>query len=275
MLRRTKLLAPLTLLLLAACQARPETRGARIDEGDAALVRTVGPVAPSAAEAAAPVVVASSSAPVGAHLEGTFLIAPDGAPHPAPKGTRWVAVSGDVALLAPSTDSYEACELRDARTAAKLRNVTTDGTAAGGTTVSCTGLAANGRVVLFANSRGTYAKDARTDKRLPCGDAIYADDASSCVQIDASPLLYDVPTAAPVPFIVEACALPSGPCRPLLTIPRGLNRVFGSPRPWQVAYCTTDRVAVAYAGQISTFELPSGKRLSRSPAPADGNPACP
>jgi hypothetical protein len=234
--------------------------------------------APSAASAKDHVTQVTGGAPATpAHLDGNVLVTARGQRFAAPPSHKWIAVQGDVALLAPPQDdpSYR-CELRDARTNASRGFVTTDDTAAGGSNVVCAGLAADGAVVLFTNSRGTYAKNVKTGASLPCGEGAFARDLTTCVTLDTSPFAFGGtdPKDDAVDFDVELCIVASAACKTLVKIPRGLNRSASTPRSWDAAYCSPSRVVVVANGRLSTFDAPTGRLIATAAAPGAVRVTC-
>lgn len=196
-------------------------------------------------------------------------------------GQAFVAIAGDVGLRAPAAPTgdptKDVCELVDVRSGAILDRIDASNTAAGGSTVVCTGLAARGNVVLFTNSRGVYAKEARTHAALGCGDGVFADDVKSCIQLDASPMAYGGTEkgAEAVDFPIQLCERQGNPCKTLVTVPRGLNRAVGAAsRTWDAAYCSNTRVAVVASGKLQTFDVGTGRKLETFAAPRGTRVSC-
>lgn len=168
---------------------------------------------------------------------------------------------------------YWRCSVIDKTANAVIGVATGEDVAAGGTTVECTDIAADGKVIIFANSRSSAGKDARLGKTnnraLPCGEGVYANDLSSCLSLDASPFSY----GEPEPFELRLADIAHGKAKVLVSIPRGLERFDAKrgrfmPRWWDAKYCSEDRLLVVANGTLRLFEAPSGGELANVPAPA-------
>jgi hypothetical protein len=235
--------------------------------GCGACSRRTEPAKPDPAPDAAPAPVALPVASVANDAAASSGVTPLASA--APRTLRFVTQN--------HRDGSSACSVVDDASGAVVGRTTSKNTAAGGSNVVCFDFLADGKIIRFTNSRGVYAKDARPhakdDQTLPCGDGAFANDVSSCVELDKSPQWYSEreATAEAAPFEVELCAVATGACTTLVTIPRGLNR-FGAPggdvpRWWDARYCSDDRVLVVGEGVLRLFEAPSGKHLADAPAP--------
>jgi hypothetical protein len=170
---------------------------------------------------------------------------------------------------------YWKCSVVDTTTHEVVGRATGSGVAAGGTTIECTDFAADGKVIVFSNSRGSLGKDARpgktNDQGLPCSYAIYANDASSCVSLDVSPFVLSGPGDEPLPFEIRLSDLAKKKDRVLASIPHGFERASGpggvSSRWWDARYCENDRLLLVAEGSLTLHEAPSGKRLAKVAAP--------
>jgi hypothetical protein len=207
-------------------------------------------VAPVASVSAAPVVSVAASAPE---------------PPPAAPKLDFVA-------------HQNSCDVVDHATKKVVGHATNKETAAGGSDVTCLDFQAEGKVIRFQNSRGTYAKDARpgktNDHRMPCGDGIYSNDASSCVELDTTVFAFSEadPKADAAPFEVLLCiTAKEDKCTTLFKVPRGLNRISQTAGPkkrwWDAAYCENDRVVAAFQNEVRYYEAPSGKLIGKAAAP--------
>jgi hypothetical protein len=212
-------------------------------------------------------------------IEKDVLVTAAGERRPAPPGKKWLDVSGNTALLAPADEdaSPMTCEVHDARSGALLATVTNGNTAAGGSNGVCSHLDAEGRIVVLTNSRGDYPKKAATDEMVMvcAGVSIFAPDASSCLQIDTSPvsLLGDDPKAEGVPFEIASCDVATESCTTLVKIPRGLNRGSRT-RPWDAAYCSRDRIAVLARGTLTIYAPGRTDPVARKSAPSASKVTC-
>jgi hypothetical protein len=170
---------------------------------------------------------------------------------------------------------YWKCSVVDTTTHQVVGRATGKNVAAGGTTIECTDFAADGKVIVFSNSRASLGKDARpgktNDEGLPCSYAIYADDASSCVSLDVSPFLLSGAGDDATPFELRLSDIAGQKDKLLVSIPHGLARAPGPDgfpsRWWDARYCENDRLLVVAEGSLSLYEAPSGKRISKIPAP--------
>jgi len=166
------------------------------------------------------------------------------------------------------------CSVVDEDTGEVVGRASNKETAAGGSEVECVGFEAEGHVIIFMNSRGQYAKDARlgktNDRSLPCGDGRWASDLSSCIEVDTSPFAYSgADEKEDAPFDVKMCPIGRGQdCPVLATIKRGLNRApYSSTRSWDAVYCDDKSAAVVANGELRLVAAPSGKVIARQPTP--------
>lgn len=164
------------------------------------------------------------------------------------------------------------CEVQERSSRAVRAHVSVDGCGAG-PAPRCVELAMDGRLALIDN-RGLCAKVVATGKTMPCGAGAFAPSLSSCVRLDASPFTYGATTEGDLPLDLELCRptpedAPQD-CRVLATVPRGRNRVDMRPdarevpRTWDAAYCSDTLVAVVANGEVSMFDVRSGKRVARA-----------
>lgn len=226
----------LLLLALVACSKTP-TPAPRAEPVDAA------PAAPAPPASAAP----APAAPAPATATATHLSL----------------------IKQPGKDGGQVCLVVD-DAGKTVGHATSKDTAAGGSDVACDRFENDGSVIVFTNSRGTYAKDARpgphNDQPLPCGEGVFASDLSSCVELDGSPFLYTPGDPKAEPYTVAMHDTDLGKEIPLVTIPHALGRSPSEPRPWGGAYCSNSRFVLVAMGELSLYDAPSGKRLARASA---------
>jgi hypothetical protein len=193
---------------------------------------------------------------------------------PPPSAAPTVAAARPLQLVEKDhADGSVECSVVDEATGAIVGRATSKST--GGGTVTCYDFVSGGQIIRFTSANGIYAKDARPgapgDGAVPCGDGAFAEDASSCVMLDAPRRAFDraEATTASAPFEVKVCTVSGFVCRRLITIPRGLNRVGAAEqsRWWDAKYCSDDRILVVAEGTLRLFAAPSGELLATAPAP--------